>query len=86
VHSLKGTKHVTDIRNYGLAAGFTIAARAGGTGAGARTRSPWPCWKKGFLRALRGRHDPAGTAVHQPRRAQLDRLINALGEAIQATA
>jgi len=29
VHSLKGAKHVTDIRNCGLAAGLTIASRAG---------------------------------------------------------
>jgi beta-alanine--pyruvate transaminase len=29
VHSLKGAKHVADIRNYGLAAGFTIAALPG---------------------------------------------------------
>jgi beta-alanine--pyruvate transaminase len=29
VHGLKGVKHITDIRNYGLAAGFTIASRTG---------------------------------------------------------
>ncbi|MBK9030303.1 MAG: aspartate aminotransferase family protein [Myxococcales bacterium] len=29
VHSLKGAPHVTDIRNYGLAAGFSIAAAPG---------------------------------------------------------
>ena len=29
VHSLKGAKHVTDIRNYGLAAGFTLDALPG---------------------------------------------------------
>ncbi len=29
VHGLKGSPHVTDIRNYGLAAGLTIAAYPG---------------------------------------------------------
>ena len=47
VHSLKGAKHVADIRNYGLAAGFTIAALPGEP-----ARRPYEiamaCWKKGF--------------------------------------
>ena len=29
VHGLKGVRHITDIRNYGLAAGFTIASAPG---------------------------------------------------------
>jgi beta-alanine--pyruvate transaminase len=47
VHSLKGAKHVADIRNYGLAAGFTIAALPGEP-----AKRPYEiamkCWKKGF--------------------------------------
>ena len=39
VHGLKGTKHVADIRNFGLAAGLTIEARAGRAGEAARSRS-----------------------------------------------
>jgi hypothetical protein len=46
VHSLKGAKHVADIRNYGLAAGFTIALP------GEPAKRPYEiamnCWKKGF--------------------------------------
>lgn len=47
VHSLKGSKHVLDIRNYGLAAGITIAPLPGEP-----ARRPYEiamnCWKKGF--------------------------------------
>ena len=46
VHSLKGVKHVTDIRNLGLAAGITIDALPGEP-----ARRPFEiamaCWKKG---------------------------------------
>jgi beta-alanine--pyruvate transaminase len=62
VHSLKGAKHVADIRNYGLAAGFT------GRGPARRARqAPLPDRhghaEEGFLRALRWRHHPAGAAL-----------------------
>jgi beta-alanine--pyruvate transaminase len=47
VHSLKGARHVTDIRNYGLAAGLTIAAMPGEP-----ARRPFEIamrlWAKGF--------------------------------------
>ncbi|WP_157264015.1 aspartate aminotransferase family protein [Azohydromonas aeria] len=47
VHSLRGSKHVVDIRNYGLAAGLTIASMPGEP-----TRRPFEiamrCWEKGF--------------------------------------
>jgi beta-alanine--pyruvate transaminase len=46
VHSLKGAKHVADIRNYGLAAGFTIAALPGEPAPAVRIAMA--CWKKGF--------------------------------------
>jgi beta-alanine--pyruvate transaminase len=38
VHGLKGAKHVADIRNFGLAAGFTVAPVPGRAGQAARTR------------------------------------------------
>jgi beta-alanine--pyruvate transaminase len=84
VHSLKGTKHVTDIRNYGLAAGFTIAPVPGEP-----AKRPYEiamaCWKKGFYVRYGG-----DTIQLAPpfisEKDQIDRLINALGEAIQATA
>ena len=47
VHGLKGQRHITDIRNYGLAAGLTIAALPGEP-----ARRPYEiamrCWAKGF--------------------------------------
>ncbi len=84
VHSLKGTKHITDIRNYGLAAGFTIAALPGEP-----ARRPYEIamamWKKGFYVRYGG-----DTIQLAPpfiaERAQLDSLINALGETINQTA
>ena len=83
VHSLKGTKHITDIRNYGLAAGFTIAALPGEP-----ARRPYEIamamWKKGFYVRYGG-----DTIQLAPpfiaERAQIDSLINALGETINQT-
>jgi beta-alanine--pyruvate transaminase len=47
VHGLKGARHVADIRNFGLAAGLTIAPFPGEPG-----RRPYQiamrCWEKGF--------------------------------------
>jgi beta-alanine--pyruvate transaminase len=47
VHALRGLPHVTDIRNFGLAAGLTIAALPGDA-----TRRPFEiamrCWRDGF--------------------------------------
>ena len=70
VHSLKGTKHITDIRNFGLAAGFTIAALPGEP-----AKRPYEIamamLEEGLLRALRRRHHSAGAALHRrrPRRS-----------------
>ena len=83
VHSLKGAKHITDIRNYGLAAGFTIAAMPGEP-----ARRPYEIamamWKKGFYVRYGG-----DTIQLAPpfiaERAQIDSLINALGETINQT-
>ena len=84
VHSLKGVKHISDIRNYGLAAGFTIAALPGEP-----ARRPYEIamamWKKGFYVRYGG-----DTIQLAPpfiaERAQIDSLINALGETIGQTA
>ena len=84
VHSLKGAKHVADIRNYGLAAGFTIAALPGEP-----ARRPYDiamaCWKKGFYVRYGG-----DTIQLAPpfisEKAEIDRLINALGDALAETA
>jgi len=84
VHSLQGARHVLDIRNFGLAAGFTIAPLPGEP-----ARRPWEiamnCWKKGFYVRYGG-----DTIQLAPpfisEKAEIDRLINALGDALAETA
>ena len=84
VHSLKGAKHVADIRNYGLAAGITIEALPGEP-----ARRPYEiamaCWQKGFYVRYGG-----DTIQLAPpfisEKAEIDRLVNALGEALAQTA
>ena len=84
VHGLKGAKHVLDIRNYGLAAGFTIEALPGEP-----ARRPYEiamhCWKNGFYVRYGG--DTVQLAppfISTP--AELDRLVSAVGDALAATA
>ncbi len=84
VHSLKGSKHVTDIRNYGLAAGLTIASLPGEP-----AKRPYEiamkCWKKGFYVRYGGdtiQLAPPFIAT----REEIDLLVNALGESINETA
>jgi beta-alanine--pyruvate transaminase len=84
VHSLKGVKHVTDIRNYGLAAGFTIDALPGEP-----ARRPYEIamamLKKGFYVRYGGDTiQLAPPFISTP--AQIDSLVNALGETINQTA
>ena len=84
VHSLQGSKHVTDVRNYGLAAGLTIAALPGEP-----ARRPYEiamtCWDKGFYVRYGG-----DTIQLAPpfitEKAEIDRLVNALGDALAETA
>ena len=83
VHSLKGSKHVTDIRNYGLAAGFTIAS-APGEPAKRPYEIAMRCLEKGFYVRYGGDTiQLAPPFISEP--AEIDRLIDALGEAINAT-
>jgi beta-alanine--pyruvate transaminase len=84
VHSLRGQPHIVDIRNYGLAAGFTIAALPGEP-----ARRPFEiamaCWKKGFYVRYGG-----DTIQLAPpfitERDEIDRLVNALGDALNEIA
>ncbi|KQR62120.1 aspartate aminotransferase family protein [Acidovorax sp. Leaf160] len=84
VHGLKGAKHVLDIRNYGMAAGFTIAPLPGEP-----ARRPYEvamsCWKKGFYVRYGG-----DTVQLAPpfisTEAEIDRLVSALGDALHETA
>ena len=84
VHSLKGAKHVADIRNYGLAAGITIAAVPGEP-----AKRPYEiamrCLEKGFYVRYGG-----DTIQLAPpfiiEKSEIDSLVNALGESLNATA
>lgn len=80
VHGLKGAKHVLDIRNYGLAAGLTIAPYPGEP-----TRRPYEiamrCWEKGFYVRFGG--DTIQLAPpFVSSAAQLESLIGALSDAL----
>ena len=84
VHSLKGVKHVTDIRNFGLAAGLTIDALPGEP-----ARRPYEIgmamWKKGFYVRYGGDTiQLAPPFIATPE--EIDRLIDALGETLMQTA
>ncbi|TAG49246.1 MAG: aspartate aminotransferase family protein [Betaproteobacteria bacterium] len=83
VHSLRGAKHVADIRNYGLACGITINPVPGEP-----AKRPYEiamkCLDKGFYVRYGGdtiQLAPAFVAE----RSQIDSLINALGEALNET-
>jgi beta-alanine--pyruvate transaminase len=80
VHSLKGSKHVTDIRNYGLAAGFTIAP-VPGEPAKRPYQIAMKCLEKGFYVRYGG-----DTIQLAPpfiiEKSEIDSLINALGESL----
>lgn len=82
VHSLKGLRHVSDIRNFGLAAGLTIEAVPGEP-----ARRPYEiamhCWDHGFY----VRYGGDTIQIAPPfivEKAEIDRLIEAVGDAIAA--
>jgi len=79
-HSLKGTKYVNDIRNFGFAAGFSIESYPGEP-----ARRPYEiamaCWKKGFYVRYGGDTIQLGLPF-VIEKDQIDQLINALGDAI----
>jgi beta-alanine--pyruvate transaminase len=83
VHALKGSRHVVDIRNFGLAAGLTIEAAPGEP-----ARRPYEiamrCWEKGFYVRYGGDTiQLAPPFISQ--RQEIDRLVDALGGAIHET-
>ncbi|PKO41615.1 MAG: aspartate aminotransferase family protein [Betaproteobacteria bacterium HGW-Betaproteobacteria-3] len=84
VHGLKGVKHITDIRNFGLAAGFTIDPLPGEP-----ARRPYEIgmamWRKGFYVRYGGDTiQLAPPFIATP--GEIDLLINALGETLGQTA
>lgn len=84
VHSLKTAPHVADIRNFGLAAGLTIAPVAGEP-----AKRPYEIamkmWDKGFYVRYGG--DTIQLAPpFAVTRAEIDSLVNALGDTLKETA
>ena len=84
VHSLKGTRHVADIRNFGLAAGFTLEA-APGEPAKRPYEVAMKCFEKGFYVRYGGDTIQLAPPFNSER-AEIDRLITALSESLSATA
>ena len=84
VHSLKGHKHVTDIRNYGLAAGLTIAPHPGEP-----ARRPYEIAMHCLERGVYVRYGGDTIQLAPPfiiEKPEIDRLINVLGESLAETA
>jgi beta-alanine--pyruvate transaminase len=84
VHQLKGTKHVVDIRNYGLAAGFTLEAVPGEP-----AKRPFEVAMKCFENGFYVRYGGDTIQLAPPftsEKAELDRLIAVLRDALTATA
>jgi beta-alanine--pyruvate transaminase len=84
VHSLKGTKHVTDIRNFGLAAGLTLAAAPGEP-----ARRPFEVAMKCLANGVYVRYGGDTIQLAPPfivDKTEIDRLVNVLGDALAATA
>jgi beta-alanine--pyruvate transaminase len=81
VHSLKGLEHIVDIRNYGLAAGLTIAA-VPGEPALRPYQIAMKCWQKGFYVRYGGDTVQLGLPF-TVEDTEIDSVINALGESIK---
>ena len=80
LHSLKGTRHISDIRNYGLAGALQIEHYPGEP-----ARRPFEiamkCWEKGFY----VRYGADTIQLGLPfivEKEEIDRVVNVLGEAI----
>jgi len=84
VHSLRGAPHVADIRNAGLAAGLTLAAHPGEP-----ARRPYEVamalWDKGFYVRYGGDTIQLAPPFISTR-AEIDLLVNALGETLHSLA
>ncbi len=84
VHSLKGAKHVADVRNFGLAAGLTIAPAPGEP-----AKRPYEIAKAMLAKGFYVRYGGDTIQLAPPfisTPAEIDSMVNALGEACNATA
>jgi beta-alanine--pyruvate transaminase len=84
VHSLKGEPHVVDIRNVGLAAGVTVAARDGAPGARG-TEVFLKTYEEGVAIRANGEH-LAIAPILTMGRAEIDMTIDALRKGLRAAA
>lgn len=80
LHSLKGTRYISDIRNYGLAGALQIESYPGEP-----ARRPYEiamkCWEKGFYVRYGGDTIQLGLPfIVEPE--EIDNVINAVGESI----
>jgi beta-alanine--pyruvate transaminase len=80
LHGLKGTRYVTDIRNYGLAGAITLEA-APGEPALRPYQIAMKCWEKGFYVRYGGDTIQLGLPfIVAPE--EIDSVVNAVGESI----
>ncbi len=84
VHSLKGRKHITDIRNFGLAAGFTVDPAPGEP-----AKRPYEVAMKMLAKGFYVRYGGDTIQLAPPfivEKTEIDSLVTALGECFDATA
>ncbi len=83
VHGLRGRRHVTDIRNYGLAAGFTLDALPGEP-----AKRPFEVAMKCLAKGFYVRYGGDTIQLAPPfivEKAEIDTLVSVLAEALDAT-
>jgi beta-alanine--pyruvate transaminase len=83
VHGLKGRRHVTDIRNFGLAAGLTLDPAPGEP-----ARRPFQVAMKCLARGLYVRYAADTLQLAPPfiaEKAEIDRLVSILADALDET-
>ncbi len=83
VHGLKGRKHLTDIRNFGLAAGLTLEAWKNEP-----AKRPYEVAMKCYAKGFYVRYGGDTIQVAPPfisEKAELDRLVSVLADALDAT-
>ncbi|MEJ6654848.1 MAG: aspartate aminotransferase family protein [Pseudomonas sp.] len=80
LHGLKGTRYVTDIRNYGMAGALQIENHPGEP-ARRTYEIAMKCWKKGFYVRYGGDTIQLGMPF-TVEREEIDNVVNAIGDAI----
>lgn len=82
IHSLKGTPHITDIRNFGFAAGITLAAKDNDP-----TLRPYEvaleCWRRGVYVRWGGDTLQFGLPFKMES-DEMDRIVSTVAESIDA--